>query len=133
MATIKQKRAFKVITENPRASIGSAMREAGYSKVTATKPSDMTNSQSWQELMETYLPDKKLAEVHQRGLDAKRSIVIDKEIIEVPDQLTQKQYLELAYKIKGKIKDNVQVTIADKYKAMSDDELSNIIDGEIVD
>lgn len=133
MPTLKQKRVFKLITENPRKSISSAMRDAGYSAATATKPSDLTNSKSWAELMEEYLPDKKLAEVHQRGLDAKKSIVVDKVIEEVEDLPTQKQYLELAYKIKGRIKENVNLTLADKYKGMSDKELSNIIEGEIID
>lgn len=51
MATLKQKRVVQKLTENPRMSVGQAMREAGYSEVTATRPSDVTRSKGFQELL----------------------------------------------------------------------------------
>lgn len=71
MATIKQKAVAKRITEN-HGNISKTMREVGYSKNTAKKPSNLTDSKGWEELMEEYLPDKDLAEKHQELLGATR-------------------------------------------------------------
>lgn len=87
MPTIKQKKAFKEITENHR-SVSAAMREVGYDESTATKPSNLTDSKGWAELMETYLPDDELAKKHKQFLNS------DREEIGI-------KALDLSYKLKG--------------------------------
>ena len=52
MATLKQKKVAKILAENGRKSVSAAMREAGYSNSTATKPDKLTRSKGWQELAE---------------------------------------------------------------------------------
>ena len=55
MATELQKRAFEIKLEkvkgNKPVKIGAVMIEAGYSKKTAEKPKDLTESKGWQELL----------------------------------------------------------------------------------
>lgn len=69
MATEKQKAAARKILENP-GSVSAAMRDVGYSESTAHNPSDLTKSKGWQELMEQYYPDDKIAKLQQKMLKA---------------------------------------------------------------
>ena len=101
MATIKQKLAFKEITENNR-PVSPVMKEVGYAKSSTTKPSILTNSKGWKELMEQHLPDKLLARKHKEGLEASRKLVIGEEVIKEPDYQTRHKYLDSAYKLKGR-------------------------------
>lgn len=115
MPTIKQKLALKKITEEHR-SVSRAMLEVGYDPDTASKPSNLTKSKGWKELMDEYLPDAKLAQVHQEGLEATKVISAKivgmnaneqtDDFIDVPDYQTRAKYLELGYKIKGRMNDN---------------------------
>jgi len=112
MPTIRQKQAFDKITESHGAmSVGEAMLQAGYDEDTAKKPKNLTESKGWQELMQTYLPDEKLAKVHREGLEAttKKPHLIDRddkgrpvyEYVEEDDYATRHRYLDSAYKLKG--------------------------------
>lgn len=63
------------------------MREAGYSRHTASKPSNLTQSKGWGELLEAYFPDTVLASLHRDVLNASKleyikfpSIMTDSEI-----------------------------------------------------
>ncbi len=69
MATIKQKKAVKEITEKHR-SVSRGMIEAGYSKNTASKPKNLTKSKGWQQLMDKYLSDDLIATKHRELLEA---------------------------------------------------------------
>lgn len=87
MATVKQKLvAKKVLKGTP---IAKAMREAGYSKSTATTTGKITRSNGWKELMDKYISDDLLAKVHNEGLQDK-------------DANTRHKYLETGYKVKQK-------------------------------
>lgn len=88
MATLKQLTVAKIISENPRKSVSSAMREAGYSHRSAEKPQELTRSKGWQVLMHDALPDEKLLQVH-------------KGLLEHPDWHARDAGLEKAYKLKG--------------------------------
>ena len=71
--TIKQAMAIKKIVENRgKTSIGRAMRESGYANKTAKNPKNLTESKTWEDLMEKYLPDKELAKVHYGLLKSMR-------------------------------------------------------------
>lgn len=68
MATIKQKKAFTIFTENLRnnkpSTLGEILIGAGYSIETSKRPTDVTKSKGWQELMDEHLPDDLLTETH---------------------------------------------------------------------
>ncbi len=73
--TIKQRMAFDRLAENG-GNISKTMRQVGYSAVTAHKPEKLTSSKGWQKLMKTYLPDSKLAAIHQKLLKKQEAIVV---------------------------------------------------------
>jgi hypothetical protein len=112
--TIKQKLAAKKILENPRLPIGKVMEEVGYSPNTAVHPKDLTESKGFNELMEQYLPNEKVLKTHEEGLEATKQLSVrggkdanaeSDDFIEVPDHPTRLKAVELAYKVKGKLKD----------------------------
>lgn len=102
--TRKQKRAVKLLSDNVGMSVGEAMRQAGYSELTAENPDHLTKAKGFAELVEEYLPDWRLAEVHAAGLDAVKT-TRDKygEKYEDPDYYVRHAYLETAYKIKSRL------------------------------
>lgn len=113
MATNKQKQLAKKIVANPSISMAEAMREVGYSEASVSKPSEVTNSKGWQELMDKYLPDDKVLATHEAGLEATKvvsAVIVGKDandktndFIDVPDYPTRLKAVELAYKVKKKI------------------------------
>jgi hypothetical protein len=80
------------------------MEKAGYSPITATHPKKVTESKAWPILMEERLPDDKLLEVHNQGLEA---VKIHGSLTEpdkyVPDIPTRLKAVELGYKVKGRL------------------------------
>ena len=62
--SLKMKRTALILAQNPRKSMGAAMVEAGYSKHTANRPSDVTTSMAWRVLMDQYLPDEYIVAKH---------------------------------------------------------------------
>lgn len=129
MATTKQKLAIQKVVEN-HGNISAAMREVGYTEQTAKNPSNLTTSKAWAELMDKYLPDEKLINKIDQGLEATKTIsatvvvksddptVKDKQansrtmdFIDVPDYATQHKFLETALKIKNKFPDKFAVGI----------------------
>src|SRR5581483_3498277 len=89
-----------------------AMKEAGYSKVSATKPKKLTASKGWAELMELHLSESRLARVHGEGLNATSPFnkivgrdskgAPEYEMVKVPDFSTRHKYLESGYKLRGR-------------------------------
>lgn len=111
--TFKQKLAAKKITET-HGNISKAMLLAGYSPETASKPSNLTESKGWNELMDKYLPDADILRVHKEALSANKilsaKILVSgneqtDDFIEVPDHPTRLKAVELSYKVKKKIGD----------------------------
>jgi phage terminase small subunit len=70
MATPRQEKAAQLYIENGGKSASAAMRDAGYSEATAKNPNKLTSSPTWDDLMDKYLPDKKLVDVHKKMLNA---------------------------------------------------------------
>ena len=107
LPTKKQKAVFKKVFKEDK-SIHSAMKDV-YAESTAKNPKNITQSKGWQELMEKYLPDKKLAQVHQYLLNHK-------------DWRAKDAGLDKGYKIKGKyapVDVNI-ITKAKKLKSIQD-------------
>lgn len=72
MTTERQEKAAQLYVENRGKSVSSAMRQAGYSEATAKNPKNLTNTDTWDDLMDKYLPDKKLVDVHKKILNAQK-------------------------------------------------------------
>lgn len=110
--TAKQKAVAKKLLENPGKSIGSAMREAGYSPATAKNPSDLTESKGWKQLLEKYLPDTDLLEVGRQGLQATKLATSFTEADSfIPDWPTRHRYFETALKLKKYLGPDSQVNV----------------------
>lgn len=92
------------MAEDGGISLRGALKQAGYSQAVADSPAKVTESKGFLELVEEFLPDWRLAEVHGEGLSAMR-ISRDKfgDKYEDPDYYARHQYLETAYKIKGRL------------------------------
>ncbi len=88
MATERQKLAVDKIIEN-RGNVSRAMLEVGYSPNTARNPKNLTDSDGFKELMETYLPDDMLLRALSDDIEKKEG--------------NRKAELELAFKIKGRM------------------------------
>lgn len=97
MASLRAKAAFKKLAENGGKSVSRAMREAGYSKVTASTPSKLTKSKSWQELMDEFLPNEMIANAHSELINAGRKF--GKEF--VPDYKARAKGIDMAHKLRG--------------------------------
>lgn len=105
MPTQKQKTLAREILQNPTQTMGKAMEKAGYDPT--TRPIEVTESKGWQELMEKYLPDDDLLEVHSQGLKATKIHTSHTEPDrEVADHQTRAKYLELGYRVKGRLQSN---------------------------
>lgn len=110
--TLKQRKVAKLLSENIGMPIGQAMREAGYSQSTSETPGSLTKTETWQQLLERMVPDSKISQVLQEGLEANRvisAINTGKEasgattdFIEVPDHAIRHKFLETAAKMKAK-------------------------------
>ncbi|HEX9504118.1 MAG TPA: hypothetical protein VF974_07455 [Patescibacteria group bacterium] len=97
----------KVLESNGKLAVSKAMLDAGYPPTTAKNPQQLTRSKGWQELMEQYLPDNKLLKVHNEGLEAVKVINSHTEPdYIIVDYQTRAKYLELGYKVKGRMNDN---------------------------
>lgn len=67
---IKAQKVAGLLTENPGMSVGEAMRETGYALTTSLKPSNLTKSKAWSELLDEYLPQNEILDTHKALLRA---------------------------------------------------------------
>lgn len=100
MATVRQKLAFKKVIKGK--SISGAMREVGYSPTTSVVTTKLTKSKGWQELIDKYISEEKLAKVHSEGLNATKKEGDE----EVADYAVRHKYLETGYKVRGKLRND---------------------------
>lgn len=103
MATKKQLQAIDNLVENG-GNVSKAMRDAGYSEMTAKTPQKLTESKAFNELMSEAITDAKLIKVIDDGLTANKTFTEDGEIIDVPDHAVRHKFLETALKVKGAFK-----------------------------
>ncbi len=92
--TQKQTISLNKVVENG-GNVSKAMRESGYSKATAKNPKKLTNSKAWSELMESYLDDNELLSALLADIRNKPG--------------DRKQLLELAFKLKGRLQNNIKL------------------------
>lgn len=110
--TERQQKVLKNIVEK-RGSLRQAMLDAGYSEAYATNPKQFKETASWQQLLDEFLPDWKLTEIHRKLLDSE-------------DENIQVRSVDLGYKIKGKNVPEVTEHIIRNYEDLSDEELEEI-------
>lgn len=131
MPTIKQKKAFIEIVEKGRTSVSAVMRDVGYTDKTAIDPSKLTQSKGWKELLEEALPDELLALKHVEGLNAtKPHTSLTEPDRTVIDYAVRGKYLEMAYKLKGRLQDRTEMD--GKIEVVITRGEVTAIDGEIV-
>lgn len=119
----KMQRFAKILSEDRRVSKYQAAIKAGYSPSTATKPNQITNSRSWEELMAIYLPEEKISRVHSELLDAERPVVVDRKIHMFPDNDARYRAVDAGYKLRGKYAaEQINITRR-KYAEMTNEEL----------
>lgn len=93
------KRVFAKKLENGGKPLGQIMREEGYADNTADNPLKVTQTKSWEILLEEYLPDDLLTKVAKEGLNLNSNNPI------------RQRYLETALKMKGKITEKKELKI----------------------
>ena len=109
--SLRIKRVFKKVVENHGFNVSKAMREEGYTEASAKNPSNVTNTKSWEQLLDEYLPESELVAVHKKALYATKVVTSptepDREVDDIPTSL---RAAELGYKIRGKLIDRKDVT-----------------------
>lgn len=111
--TTKQAIAIKEITENHR-SVHSAMKRAGYSPNTYSKPKNLTTTKAFREIMEAQgISDERLATIIDEGLGSMVYVKTERvegvgknrlkteEIVTMPDVNARHKYLETSLRLKG--------------------------------
>lgn len=126
--TLRRKLLVSKLIENG-GNVSKSMREVGYSVESAKNPQKITATQTFQALLDEYLPEQHLSRKHREFLDSKRIIRTYvkgdlKEETEETDSNAVKA-LDMAYKLRGKYADktgnniliiNVSNQSADRYK-----------------
>lgn len=117
MPTLRQQKAVEKLVETG-GNVTQAMIGAGYSPASANSPSVLTESKGFQELVKEFIPDDLLLKVHREGLEANKVVSAraktkhgdpinadedTDDFIEVPDHPTRSKFLELGYKVSGKL------------------------------
>jgi len=119
---LRAEKAVKNIMENP-GSVSQAMRNAGYGEGYAKNPQEFVATKTFKALLDRYLPEDKIAEVHAKFLEKRETAAFEGEIIKGdqlhPDAL---KAVEMAYKLRGSFAPE-KLEISDPVSRMSDEEL----------
>jgi len=135
------KKVFTEKLENVGKPLGKIMRENGYSNNTADNPKRVTESKSWEILLDEYIPESLVLETHKEAFKANKVISArtmgnanenTDDFIDVPDWQTRTKAVELGYRVRGKFQDKSEVTIKslkglidvkenDKFEQLADD------------
>jgi hypothetical protein len=121
--TMRQREAVRNYVEN-RGNASKAMRDAHYSPATAKNPKNLTESAVFKELLDEFIPDKKLLQVGKDGLNAtvKKPRIIGRdskgnpeyEYVSEKDHVTRHKYYVTGLQLKGHLKQggtNVMVPV----------------------
>ena len=121
----KQYELVKEILNNPKQPLKIALTKIGYSKSTINNPSRVLKKASFIELMERVgLTDNFLAKKVKEGFGSNKPVVIDKEIVDYPDNIARHKYLETALKVKKHLTPDTQIAIqANDYKVIITEDL----------
>lgn len=105
LANPKIRRAFNAIMANEMLDkpepLGVILRRVGYSETTATRPNQVIQSETFQQLMiESGVTKARLSTVLNEGLGATKRYGKDGDV-EAPDYAVRHKYLETALKLSG--------------------------------
>lgn len=117
------KKVFEKVMENNGFNVGKAMLEEGYSPNSAKNPIQVTESKSWEILMDEYIPESLIAKTHKEAFEANRTISVvsgkqasggTTDFVDVPDWQTRMKATELGYKVRGKLTERIDHTTLGK-------------------
>lgn len=125
---LRIKKVFNKVVENGGNDIGKIMIEEGYSPNTAKTPQKITESKSWQQLLEEELPESLITGTHKEAFLATKTIsarIINSkgsqeansqtdDFIDVPDWQTRIKAVELGYKLRSRLTERTDLTNSDK-------------------
>ena len=137
----RHREVLKKMVGNRGMSRSEAMRQVGYKENYALNGT-ISGTDSWQELIKTFLPDELLAKRHKELLNKREVIkefndvtgLYDKKVIDQPETQAVSKGLEMAYRLKSKfpaekhINYNIPIPLlggdSTKYENASDGEIA---------
>ena len=120
---LRIKKVFEQVMENHGSGIGKAMLDHGYKKSSAKNPKNVTDSKSWEMLLDKYIPEDLVLETHREAFKANKVISArtmenanekTDDFIDVPDWPTRTKAVELGYKVRGKLTERIDHTTGGK-------------------
>lgn len=122
----KHKKVVKNFIEN-QGNLSKAMKDAGYSD-SYSHNQDITDTKTWQELIEEVFPDDLLTKTHKEALEAKRQSSMKGLLLpsEFPDFDIRLKALDMAYKLKGTYAPEKYQEV-NPYENLSDAEIEELI------
>ena len=105
--TLRQKALAKNLG-NSR-TLKEALLKSGYAPTTAHQQTSIIESKTFEQLIEQELKNEEVINTHKEGLQATRIHGTNDNFIEIPDYGIRLKAAELAYKVKGKLKDGLNV------------------------
>lgn len=130
--SLRMVKTAKIMIGKDGKSFAQAAREAGYSNAIANNPQKVTKTQSWQTLMDQYLPQDLIARKHQELLEAEEIVFIPrgKKILERkrPDHAARKAGIDMAHKLRGNFAPEKIELSKRKFQDMSNAELAAFIE-----
>ncbi len=97
------KKVFEKVVENG-GNVTKAMRELKYSENTINTPQKVTETKSWEMLLDEYLPESLIVKTHKEAFSAKRDG-------NKPDWQIRMKASELGYKVRGRLIDRGEIEI----------------------
>jgi hypothetical protein len=110
------------LTVNYGGNIKRAMEELGWAPHTVKNPGQIVKSKTWKGIMNHYFPSDLLAQKNM-------------ELLEHKDWRAVNAALDRLHKLRGDFTEKLQihVTHGEEYRQLTDEDLQNIVDGEIMD
>jgi hypothetical protein len=116
MATIKQQKAVRIMSETMRNStskpikMGQILKQAGYSESVSKTPQRVTQTKGWNELMQIYVDDEFMIKKLRKLFDSSNPMMVAKAI-------------DMTCKLKGYYKTNPAIGERSIYEDMTIEEL----------
>lgn len=129
--TQMQLRAIEHYVNSGCKSLSESMRQAGYSESSAKACTRLKQSKGWKELMDKYIPESKLAQIHSKLLEAEETVFMkqDGEVVKLTreDNQTIRAALNMGYKLHGSYAPEKIEMAKRQLSEMTDDELEREI------
>lgn len=124
MQSEKDKRYLKLFKKTIKygGDLKRALAEEGYSQNSPNQPARIMKNKTWQMIMDHYFPPDLLAKK-------------DMELLQHKDWRAVNAALERLHKLRGDFTKKIEISVSrdDDYRRLSDEELRNVVEGEIVE